>query len=155
MFNFSGINILKRHGNYFREDRMSQNILKLWLRFFWKSQFERAYWTSSYKKKVEKDLYLWSCFFSKNELYKHLESVHSNSKSLNCPVCDLSFSRIDILERHANHFYEDSMSHNMIKLWLWFFWKSQFGRSYWISTYKKKLKKISICDHAFSQKSQL
>ena len=47
---------------------------------------------------------------------KHLESVHSNNKSHNGPVCDLSLSRIDILERHANHFYEDSMSHNMIKL---------------------------------------
>ena len=30
----------------------------------------------------------------KNELSKHLESVHSNSKSHNCSVCDLSFPRI-------------------------------------------------------------
>ena len=82
---------------------MSQNIKKIVNITFWKSLFGKAYWTSSYKK-----------------VDKHLESVHSNSKSNNCPVCDLSFSRIDILERHANHFYEDSMSHNMIKLWLWF-----------------------------------
>ena len=34
----------------FSWERMSQNKLKLWLRFFWKSQFERAYWTSSYKQ---------------------------------------------------------------------------------------------------------
>ena len=37
-----------------------------------------------------------------------------------CSIFDLSFSRIDILERLANYFHEDRILQNMLKLWLWF-----------------------------------
>ena len=50
----------------------------------------------------------------KLEFQKHLESVHSKDKWHKCSICDLSFSRIDILERHANHFYEDRMSQDIL-----------------------------------------
>ena len=30
-----------------------------------------------------------------------------------CSICDLGFSRIDILERHANHFHDVRMSQNI------------------------------------------
>ena len=110
----------------------------------WKSQFTKVYCTSSYIEKTGQDLYLWSCFF-----WKPLGYVHSKNKSHNCPICDLSFSRIDILDRHANHFHGDRMSKNMLIFWLWFFWKSQFEKAYWTSSYKETLNKISICDHAY------
>ena len=32
------------------------------------------------------------------------------NKTHKCSICDLSFSRIDISERHANYFHEDRMS---------------------------------------------
>ena len=124
---------------------MSHNMIKLWLWFFWKSQFGRSYWISTYKKKLKKISICDHAFSQKSQFKKHLESVHSNIKSHNCSVCDLGFSRIDILERHANHFYEERMSQDMIKLWLWFFWKSQFGRSYGTSFYKKGWKRSLSC----------
>ena len=43
-----------------------------------------------------------------------LEPIHLKDKSDKCSICDLSFSRIDILERHANFFHEDKISKNML-----------------------------------------
>ena len=94
---FSKIDILKRHANYFHEDRMSQNMLKLWLWFFWKNQFERADWTSSYKRKIEQQLSIIEPILKKWNV-KHLEFVHSKDRSNNCSICEFSFSTIDILK---------------------------------------------------------
>ena len=63
-FSSSRRDILERHANHFHDDRMSQNIIMLWLLLFWKNQFGRSYWTNSYQKKVENGFYLWSLTWS-------------------------------------------------------------------------------------------
>ena len=45
--------------------------------------------------------------FQKSEMWKHHEYVHSKDMSHNCSVCELSFSRMDILEKHVNCFHKD------------------------------------------------
>ena len=63
------------------------------------------------------------CFSKLTFLLKeHGKPVHIKKRLNNCSICDhgysqkkgcqLSFSGIDILERHANHYHEDRTSHN-------------------------------------------
>ena len=123
---------------------MSHNMIKLWLWFFWKSQFGRSYWISTYKKSWKRSLSVIMLFLKKvsckNILNLFIQILSHWSLSL-----WFRFSRIYPLERHANHYHEDRMSQDMIKLWLWFFWKSQFGRSYGTSLYKKGWKRSLTC----------
>ena len=44
-------------------------------------------------------------YFQKSEIRKHHESVHLKDSSNNCSNCEFSSSRMDILERHVNHFF--------------------------------------------------
>ena len=80
------------------------------------SQFERVCRTNSSKKMLQWSFFCDYALSEKIEFQKHLESVHSKDKSHKCSIYEFSFSRTDILERHANYLHEERMSQNILKL---------------------------------------
>ena len=68
------------------------------------------------KKKLHGSSFCDHAHSEKIEFQKHLESVHSKDKSHKCSICEISFSRIDILETYANYFHEEWISQNMLEL---------------------------------------
>ena len=72
---------------------------------FWKSRFEKAYWTSSCKETLNQISICDHAYFSKKWVIKTSWIRSFKIKSYNCSICDLNFSRVDILERHVNHFH--------------------------------------------------
>ena len=111
----------------YREITMNLQIMIFMKNLIWKSilrlnqLIKRNSWSTSISVTI--------LVLKKSELWKHLEFVHSKDKSHNYSICVFNFSGINILKRHANYFHEDKMSQNMLKLWLWFFWKSQIEKA--------------------------
>ena len=135
----------------FSWEKMSQNMLKLWLRFFWKNQFEGADWTSSYKGKIEQQLSIIEPILKKWNV-RHLKFVHSKDRSNNCSICEFSFSTIDILKDMPIIFMRTGCQKTCTSC--------EYDSSEKFNSkehtepihIKKILNNSSVCDHGYSQK---
>ena len=68
-------------------------------------------------------------YSQKSEMWKHPQSVHSKDRPKNCSNCEFSSSRMDILERHVNHFFKDLMSQKLVKVVAMIFLKKSIWKS--------------------------
>ena len=129
-FSLSRIDILERHVNHFLKDRMSKTCKSCDYDFSERVNMKEHTEPLHIKKRLDKISICDHAYFQKSEMWKHHKSFHSKDRSHNCSNYEFSSSKIDILERHVNHFLKDMMSQNLLKLWLWFLWKSQYERAY-------------------------